>query len=613
MRIVFNTLRACILAGLLLALNSTSARAQTWSEVMNDWSATSAGNYGHMLALDQSNNAYVVGSVPWSTILVAKYSPAGAQLWQRVFDNPGSREQGNWITVDSMGNAIVAGRLVSGANNDPNGIVVLKYDPAGTLLWQDVIPSPFAYAQRVVSDDAGNVYVLGRSWTKNASGNTSHDMVTIKYSPSGVREWMRHFGASSTSVDSPAAVAITPAGNVIVTGGTTGSMLMVAYDRAGNQLWSKAVAASTAAIDLAVAGNGDFYAVGGTYSTATGNVGLVIKHDANFNELWRRTYSGVLYGMRVAIDTKGYPIVAGVFNSNGGYLNWVTMKLDPLGNRLWTRTFNQHLYNDEIPYGLVTGPDDSIYVTGQGGPGPISGSLSYLRAATVKYAADGRQVWGITTFDTVRGVGIRLGTDSAAYVIGESPMRLIHYRQEGVFSINPVITPSADTTSGPAPLTVNFTASAGFGTYSYVWEFGDGTLSNSTAPTHVYGAPGAYNATLSVTDAGGRIWPQLPELSINVAAPPPAVPTALVVESSTVVGGRSTQGTVTVSNGAGVVVNLASSSSLARVPATVKIPSGATGASFTVSTSRVRRNTPVTITATANGTTVTTTLTLTAR
>jgi hypothetical protein len=40
---------------------------------------------------------------------VAKYSPAGALLWQREFDNPNTREQGNWITVDAGGNAIVVG------------------------------------------------------------------------------------------------------------------------------------------------------------------------------------------------------------------------------------------------------------------------------------------------------------------------------------------------------------------------------------------------------------------------------------------------------------------------------------------------------------------------
>ena len=589
------------------------------AQVINDWSATNAGTYGDMVALDNANNAYVVGSVPWSTILVAKYSPAGALLWRRDFDNPGSREQGSWVTVDPAGNAIVVGRLVAGAGNDPSGIVVLKYDPAGNLLWQDVIPGAFSYAARVVTDRLGNAYVLGRAWSANASGNTTHDIVTIKYSPAGVREWTRNLGFDSTSADSPSSMVVTPAGNVIVTGGAVGSMLMAAYDPAGNALWSKAVPASTAAIDVAVAGTGDFYVVGGTYSSTTGNAALVIKHDASFNEIWRRTYSAALYGLRVAVDSLGNPIVTGISSVNGGYFNWSTFKLDPNGNTLWTRAYNLHRSNDEIPYGIVTGPDNAIYITGQGGPGPVPGEfplgeVSYLRAVTVKYAADGAHVWAMTTFDTVRGLGLKLGSDNALVVIGQSPLRLMHYQQDGVISIAPKPIATADKTSGPAPLSVAFTAQVidGFGITGYNWDFGDGSSSLDMNPAHVYAA-GTYAATLSVIGTGGGVWTSAPlTITATAVAPPPPVPTSLALASSTVVGGRSTQGTVTLSGTAGAVVQLASSNtSLANVPASVQIPAGASSASFKITTSRVRAATAVTISASANGTSVAATLALT--
>ena len=56
--------------------------------------------------------------------------------------------------------------------------------------------------------------------------------------------------------------------------------------------------------------------------------------------------------------------------------------------------------------------------------------------------------------------------------------------------------------SGPAPLTVNFTASANGGTapYSYSWSFGDGGTSASQNPSHNYASAGSYTATLTVTD-----------------------------------------------------------------------------------------------------------------
>ncbi len=61
-------------------------------------------------------------------------------------------------------------------------------------------------------------------------------------------------------------------------------------------------------------------------------------------------------------------------------------------------------------------------------------------------------------------------------------------------------------TSGTAPLNVAFTGSAigGSGTYSYSWDFGDGspTVNVANIP-HVYQFPGSYNAKLTVNDGLG--------------------------------------------------------------------------------------------------------------
>jgi outer membrane protein assembly factor BamB len=61
------------------------------------------------------------------------------------------------------------------------------------------------------------------------------------------------------------------------------------------------------------------------------------------------------------------------------------------------------------------------------------------------------------------------------------------------------------TQSGPAPLTVNFTARAtgGVPAYVYNWSFGDGTHSSSQDPTKVFTMPGKYSVRLTVTDVTG--------------------------------------------------------------------------------------------------------------
>lgn len=603
MKTWFNAFKGGCVAAAFAALLPLAAQAQ----VALDWAVATPSTYGDMIALDRDDNAYVAGSDPLAlTMLISKVSATGTVLWRRTFDNPGTSEQSSWITVDADGNAIVTGYTVRASDGSAHGLIVLKFDPAGNLLWQDVAPSPYAYALRVTTDAANNVYVLGRAWLTNASGNTTLDIVTIKYNASGTRLWLRSLGFDNWSADAPTSIALTPAGQVIVTGGRVAA----AYDAAGNTLWSKVFETSSAAIDVAVGASGAFYIVGGTYSATTGNTFLVHKFDANFNPLWRKTYGVGPWAWRVAVDSKDNAIVAGITGTD-----WMTIKLDPNGALLWSRRYDEHRYNDEIPYSIAIGLDDTVYVTGQGGPGPTSGYLSYLRTVTVKYAPDGTQVWAATTFDSVRGLGVKLGSDNSVFVIGESPQTVFHYQQTGAVNQLPVAAASATPTSGQAPLYVTF-SSAGSqdpdGTIiQYRWNFGDGSSALGATATHSYAA-GTYTATLTVTDNVGGTTTSAPvTITADPTAPPPATPTSVALNPTVVRGGRNVTATVAVSSTAGVVLTLASSNpTVAAVPTSVRIPAGSTSASFTVQTSRVRTDTSVLISASANGTTRSATLTV---
>jgi ELWxxDGT repeat protein len=65
---------------------------------------------------------------------------------------------------------------------------------------------------------------------------------------------------------------------------------------------------------------------------------------------------------------------------------------------------------------------------------------------------------------------------------------------------------TATPTSGPAPLTVQFTDLSSPGVSpitNWEWNFGDGLTSHDQSPLHVYDADGAYTVTLTVTSADG--------------------------------------------------------------------------------------------------------------
>lgn len=100
----------------------------------------------------------------------------------------------------------------------------------------------------------------------------------------------------------------------------------------------------------------------------------------------------------------------------------------------------------------------------------------------------------------------------------------------------------------------------------------------------------------------------------SVPPPAPAVAVTALSGPASIKGGRSTSFIVRLSAPApagGVNVALTSSSSVARVPASVTIPAGSSTATVTVTTTTVRRNTGVTLTATLGTSQASTALTVT--
>ena len=87
------------------------------------------------------------------------------------------------------------------------------------------------------------------------------------------------------------------------------------------------------------------------------------------------------------------------------------------------------------------------------------------------------------------------------------------HEQEFPITVNgpgeePVARARALPTTGPAPLDVAFTGTAHDeqgGDLSYAWDFGDGTTRAGADASHTYAEPGAYTATLTVTDGDGNL------------------------------------------------------------------------------------------------------------
>ena len=96
---------------------------------------------------------------------------------------------------------------------------------------------------------------------------------------------------------------------------------------------------------------------------------------------------------------------------------------------------------------------------------------------------------------------VDLGFSDTTQETGVSKIRRIRYLRGNQ---PPVAAASADPTSGPTPLAVNFSSAGSLDPdgqpLTYLWTFGDTTTSTAPNPTHTYVQPGQYSARLSVSD-----------------------------------------------------------------------------------------------------------------
>jgi PKD repeat protein len=69
--------------------------------------------------------------------------------------------------------------------------------------------------------------------------------------------------------------------------------------------------------------------------------------------------------------------------------------------------------------------------------------------------------------------------------------------------VPPVALFSYSPPTGSSPWTVSFVDESMDNPTSWLWDFGDGTISTDVSPTHGYSEPGTYNVSLTVTNAAG--------------------------------------------------------------------------------------------------------------
>ncbi len=211
--------------------------------------------------------------------------------------------------------------------------------------------------------------------------------------------------------DTLVAVAVDEAGTIYAhgTGNESGprDVYTVTYDRDGTRLWAASYTPrDELGCDVAVASDGSVYTLVSTTDYGTDDDIILIKYSASGSQLWLRRYNGGGesgwtddWPSRLELDPAGNAYLVGYSEpSDGGGYGLVTQKYLADGTLAWTRRHDAGGPSSgdfgREPAGLAIDDSGEVVVSGQI-PNHSAGSTG-PDAVTIKYAADGTQLWSST-------------------------------------------------------------------------------------------------------------------------------------------------------------------------------------------------------------------------
>ncbi|MGB7054012.1 MAG: SBBP repeat-containing protein [bacterium] len=280
----------------------------------------------------------------------------------------------------------------------------------------------------LVVDGAGNVYVTGSS---DGVGSL-YDYATIKYSSTGVEQWVARYNGPGNGGDEPWAIAIDHSGNVYVTGysegsGTGSDYATIKYDSSGVEQWIARYNGPGNIGDKAgaivVDDSGNVYVTGYSVGAGTGSDYATIKYNSSGVEQWVARYnspdSSHDSSKGIAIDNSGNIFVGGTSRRSKTDDDYVVVKYNTLGVEQWVTQYNGTGNYRDGARALVIDSESNVYVTGYS-----VGLGSDDDYATVKYNSSGVEQWvarydgPISGLDYARAIAV--DSSGNVYVAGFS-------------------------------------------------------------------------------------------------------------------------------------------------------------------------------------------------
>ena len=375
---------------------------------------------GLAVAVDAHGDVALAGDSTWGDTgrfaAIKVRGSDGELLWRAAAGDADATGQAFAVAFDPAGDVVVAGGLVSGANDFD--LAVVKFDGAtGVQRWLHAVDGSAHesdFGADLAVDAAGNVVAVGR--TENAG--TWADVLVVRLAPDGSQVWRRDIDGGANAFDGATAVAIVGS-RVVVAAAIDGPR----YDRTrfaalgldvatGDEVWRLTRDGNAGGRDeaaFAIPGiDGGVLVAGRIVNRGSAQDGLLLHLDAASGVVRREqnlnaTDHGEGEATGVAVDPNGDAIVGGVTTDATTAADVTVVKLAKAsGAELWRARIDGALHFEDTGGPLVADASGDVFVAaatidGPGLPPPdprFPGSAPLVNVSVVRLdGATGAELW----------------------------------------------------------------------------------------------------------------------------------------------------------------------------------------------------------------------------